>query len=176
MVGYTHDSKMLWRLWDPEFERAKAQSEVVFDEEWNAHMSCQHESNEIDIFELTEDEEYVEESDTGDEPLRDSQPIQIGSQSTQVGSQPTQIGVDPNHTCIKLLTRKQKTATAGASAERTRLPRVQQQMQKISPTTGATAERIRLPGARHQQSRNEAKYCGQFQFQLQPQLQLELRR
>jgi len=34
-------------------------------------MSCQHESNEIDIFELPEDAEYVEESDTGDEPFRD---------------------------------------------------------------------------------------------------------
>jgi len=32
-------------------------------------MSCQHESNEIDKFELPEDEEYVEETDTGDEPL-----------------------------------------------------------------------------------------------------------
>jgi len=81
MVGYTHDSKTLWRLWVPEFQRAKAQSEVVFDEERNAHMWCQHESNEIDIFELPEDEEYVEESDTGDEPLRDSQPTQIGKRS-----------------------------------------------------------------------------------------------
>jgi len=81
IVGYTHDSKTLWRLWDPEFQRVKTQSEVVFDEERNAHMSCQHESNEIDIFELPEDEEYVEESDTGDEPLRDSQPTQIGKRS-----------------------------------------------------------------------------------------------
>jgi len=81
MVGYTHDSKTLWRLWDPEFQRVKAQSAVVFDEERNAHMSCQHESNEINRFELPEDEEYVEESDTGDEPLRDSQPMQIGKRS-----------------------------------------------------------------------------------------------
>jgi hypothetical protein len=36
-------------------------------------MSCQQEINEIDIFELPEDEEYVEESDTRDEPLRDHQ-------------------------------------------------------------------------------------------------------
>jgi hypothetical protein len=80
MVGYTHDSKTLWRIWDPEFQRVRAQSEVVFDEERNAHMSCQHESNEIDMFGLSEDEEYVEETDTGDEPLRgqDSQPTHIG--------------------------------------------------------------------------------------------------
>jgi len=50
MVGYTHDSKTLWSIWDPEFQKVKAQSEVVFDVERNAHMSCQHGSNEIDIF------------------------------------------------------------------------------------------------------------------------------
>jgi len=83
MVGYTHNSKTLWRIWDPEFQKVKAQSEVVFDEERNAHMSCQHGSNEIDIFGLPEDEEYVKEIDTGDEPLRgqDSQPTQIGRRS-----------------------------------------------------------------------------------------------
>jgi hypothetical protein len=67
---------------------------------------------------------------------------------------------------MKLLTRKQKTPTAGASAERIRLIRVRQQMQKTSPTAGASAERIRLPGARQQQSRNQAKYREQFQLQL----------
>jgi len=91
LVGYTPDSKSLWRIWDPEFQRVKTQSEVVFDEERNAHMSCQHGSKEIDMFGLPENEEYVEETDTGDEPLRDSQPTQIGSQPTQIGSQPTQI-------------------------------------------------------------------------------------
>jgi hypothetical protein len=84
MVGYTHDSKTLWRIWDPKFQMVKAQSEVVFDEETNAHMSCQHVSNEINIFGLPEDEEYVEEIDTGDEPLRgqDSLSTQIGKRST----------------------------------------------------------------------------------------------
>jgi len=33
MVGYTHDSKTFWRIWDPEFQKVKAQSEVVFDKE-----------------------------------------------------------------------------------------------------------------------------------------------
>jgi len=69
MVGYTQDSKTLWRIWNPEFQKVKAQSEVVFDEERNAHMSCRHGSNEIDIFGLPEDEKYVDEIDTGDEPL-----------------------------------------------------------------------------------------------------------
>jgi hypothetical protein len=65
-----------------EFLEVKAQSIVVFDEERNAHMSCLHESNEIetDMFGLPEDKEYIEETDTGDEPLRrqDSQPTQLG--------------------------------------------------------------------------------------------------
>jgi hypothetical protein len=84
MVGYTHNLKTLWRKWDPEFQRVKTQSKVVFDEERNAYMSCPHESNEIDIFGLSEDEQYVEETDTGDEPLRgkDSQSTQIGMRST----------------------------------------------------------------------------------------------
>jgi hypothetical protein len=82
MVGYTHDSKTLWRIWDPQFQRVKAQSEVFFNEERNAHRSCQHGSNEIDTFGSPEDEEYFGETDTGDEPLRgqDSQPT-IGKRS-----------------------------------------------------------------------------------------------
>jgi len=84
MVGYTHDSKMLRRIWDPEFHRVRAQSEVIFDEERNAQMSCQHESNEIDMVGLLEVEEYVEETDTRDEPLQgqDSQPMQIAKRPT----------------------------------------------------------------------------------------------
>jgi len=49
-------------------------------------MLCQHKCNEIDLFELPEDEEYVEQTDTGDESVRDSQPTQIGTQPTQIGS------------------------------------------------------------------------------------------
>ena len=83
MVGYTHNSKTLWRICDPEFRKAKAQSEVIFDDERNAHMLCQHGSNEIDIFALPEDEESVDAIDTGDEPPRgqDSQPTQICKRS-----------------------------------------------------------------------------------------------
>ena len=50
----------------------KAQSEVVFDEERNAHMFCQHESDGTDMFKLPEVEEYVEETDTRDDPLQDN--------------------------------------------------------------------------------------------------------
>ena len=82
MVGYTHHSKTWWRLWDPECQTVKTQSEVIFDEERNAHLLCQHGSNEIDMFGLPEDEEYVKETDTGDKPHQDSQPMQIGEITT----------------------------------------------------------------------------------------------
>lgn len=63
MVSYTQNSKTLWRIWDPEFQMVKAQTEVILDKERNAHMLCQHESKEIntDMFGLPEDEEYIEE-------------------------------------------------------------------------------------------------------------------
>jgi len=82
--GYVHDSERLWRIWDLKFQRVKAQSEVIFDEERNAHMFCQHGCNEINIFGLPKDKEYVEETDTGHEPLRGqaSQLTQIGKRST----------------------------------------------------------------------------------------------
>jgi hypothetical protein len=69
MVGYTHDSTTLWRIWDPEFKAVKAQSEVIFDEDRNAHVSCSQ-GNEIDIFEPPEEIEYIEEIDNGDRLLR----------------------------------------------------------------------------------------------------------
>jgi len=84
MVGYTHDSETLWRICDPEFQKVKAQTEVDFTEERNAHMLCQHGSNAIDIFGLPGDKECVAERDTGDETLRgqDSPTMQIGKRST----------------------------------------------------------------------------------------------
>jgi hypothetical protein len=48
---------MLWRIWDPECQRVRAQSEVIFDEERKSHMLCQHESNGIDMIGLSEDKE-----------------------------------------------------------------------------------------------------------------------
>jgi len=65
---------------------------------------------------------------------------------------------DPNITRKKLLMRKQKMPTAGASAERIRLPSIRQQMQKTSPRAATSAVRMRLCGAPQQQSRNQAKY------------------
>jgi hypothetical protein len=82
---------------------------------------------------------------------------------------------EPNLTCMTLLMKKQTMPTAGASAERIRLPRVWQQMQKTSTTASASAERIRLPGVRQQQSRNQVKSREQLQLQHQFQFQLQLR-
>jgi len=68
MVGYTHDSTTLWRIWDPNFQVVRAQSEVIFDEEQNAYVSCT--TDGIDIFGLPENAEYIEELHTGDGLLR----------------------------------------------------------------------------------------------------------
>jgi len=64
MVGYTHDSTTLWKIWDPNFQVVGAQSEVIFDEERNAYISCT--TDRINIFGLPEDAEYIEELHTGD--------------------------------------------------------------------------------------------------------------
>ena len=116
MVGYTHDSKTLWRIRDPKFQKVKAQSQVVFDEERNAHMLCQHGSNEIDIFVLPEDEEYVDKIDTGDEPLRgqDSQPMQIGMRfKSHMNEAPDEEAEDNAHS--RCLRREDQTAQRSAA-------------------------------------------------------------
>ena len=64
MVGYTHNSTTLWRIWDPNFQVVRAQSEVIFDEERNASVSCT--TDGIDIFGLPENAEYIEELHTAD--------------------------------------------------------------------------------------------------------------
>jgi hypothetical protein len=64
IVGYRYDSKRLWMLWDPEFPKIKAQSKIIFNKESNADISCSYGWNEIDIFELREDEVCVEETNT----------------------------------------------------------------------------------------------------------------
>lgn len=71
MVGYTHNSKTLWRIWHSEFQKMKVQSEVVFGNEKSVHMACQHEGNEFatNMFGLLEDKECIEEIDPGDKPL-----------------------------------------------------------------------------------------------------------
>jgi hypothetical protein len=65
MVGYVHDSTTLWRIWDREFRVVRSQSDVIFDEERNAHASCLQ-GDQTDIFELPEETEYIEELDSGD--------------------------------------------------------------------------------------------------------------
>jgi len=113
MVDCTHNLKTLWRIWDPQFQRVKAQSEVVFDEERNAHISCLHESNEIDICGLPEDEESVEESHTGDEPLRDRQPMQTGKRSKSDMHKPPEEKAENAHS--RHLRREDQTAQHSAA-------------------------------------------------------------
>jgi hypothetical protein len=40
IVGYVHDPTTLWRIWDPEHNTVKAQSDVIFHEDRNADISC----------------------------------------------------------------------------------------------------------------------------------------
>lgn len=62
------------------------QSEVVFDEESNAHMPYQKESNEneTEMFGLAAGKFHIMEKDNGDEHLwaQDSKPTQPGKKST----------------------------------------------------------------------------------------------
>jgi hypothetical protein len=77
MVGYVHDSTTLWRIWDLEHKTVKAQSDVIFDEERNAYISCPQSlkrkqgvhddepkvTTEIDIFGLPQEGTYIEDID-----------------------------------------------------------------------------------------------------------------
>jgi hypothetical protein len=133
IIDYTHDSKSLWRIWDPEFQRVNTESEVVLDEERNAHMLCQHGSNEIDMFGILEDEEYVEETDTGDEPLRDYQPTQIGKRSKSYMHEARDEEAENAHS--RRLHREDQTAQCSAPnaeyiAHSRRLPREDQTAQR----------------------------------------------
>ena len=38
MVGYVYNSTTTWKVWDPEFNAVRTQSDVIFDEERNAHI------------------------------------------------------------------------------------------------------------------------------------------
>jgi len=135
MVGYTHDSKTLWRIWDPDFQKVKAQSEVVFDEERNAHMSCQHESNDIDtdMFGLPEDMEYIDETDTVDEPLRDIQPTQIGKRSTShMREAPDEEAENAHSRCLRQEDQTaQRSAADAENAHSWRLCREDQTAQRL---------------------------------------------
>jgi len=68
MVGYTHNSMTLWRIWDPNFQVVQAQLEDIFDEMRNAYVICT--TDGIDIVGLPEDAEYIQELHTGDGLLR----------------------------------------------------------------------------------------------------------
>ena len=39
MVGYVHDSTMTWRVWDPEHQTVRTQSDVIFNEARNVYAS-----------------------------------------------------------------------------------------------------------------------------------------
>src|SRR3978361_1179353 len=60
MLGYVHDTTKIWRIWDPEYRKAVNCSDVEFDENQTAYMSCI--DNENDALGLPEQEPiYAEE-------------------------------------------------------------------------------------------------------------------
>jgi len=63
-VGYMHNSTTLWVIWDTVFQVVRSQSDVIFDDETIAHLSCLQ-GDQIDILELPEETEYVEDIETG---------------------------------------------------------------------------------------------------------------
>jgi len=73
-----HDSTILWRIWDPEHNMVKAQSDVIFDKDRNAYISCPRslkrknsseteqpditeEITEMDLFDLPQEEIHIED-------------------------------------------------------------------------------------------------------------------
>lgn len=79
IVRYSPDSTTLQRRCNPEFQIAKAHSDVTFDKRWTAHTPSQHESIEINMFGLPQVEGHVKEIVNGDKPLQgqDNQPTQL---------------------------------------------------------------------------------------------------
>jgi len=61
MVGYIYDSTTLWRIWDPEHKTVKVQSDVIFDEEKNAYISCPQSLTLKNSSETKQPEEITEE-------------------------------------------------------------------------------------------------------------------
>jgi hypothetical protein len=60
MLGYVHDTTKIWRIWDPEQRKVVNCSDVEFDENQTAHISCV--DNENDALGLPEKEPiYTEE-------------------------------------------------------------------------------------------------------------------
>jgi hypothetical protein len=153
-MGYSHHSKTLWRISDPKLQRVKSQSEVVFDEKRNAHMSCQHGSNQIDMFGLPEDEEYVEETDTADDPLQASQLTQTGSQSMQIRRRSkSHMHEEPNkyaeNTHSQSLRREDQTSQhSAANAENiAHSPRLCREDQTARGLAAATTKSSQVPPA-----------------------------
>ena len=61
MVSYVHDLTTTWNVWNPEFNTVRTQSDVIFDEERNAHVSCpESPSQEADPLRLPQEEVHVE--------------------------------------------------------------------------------------------------------------------
>lgn len=69
VVEYALHSEILWKIWEPAFQQDKVKSQFIINEEYNVNMLCQPGSNELIMFKIPDDETYIEETYTRDEPL-----------------------------------------------------------------------------------------------------------
>ena len=120
-------------------------------------MPCQHGSNEIDMFGIPEDKEYVEETDTGHEPLRgqDIQLTQIGKRFTShIHEAPDEEAENANS---RRLRREDQTAQrSAANAEKAHSRHLHPEDQ-TAQRSAADAENITLSRRLHRE--DESVQC-----------------
>jgi len=107
-------------------------------------MSCHHGSNEIDGFGLSEDEEYVDETDTRGEPLRGqhSQPTQIVKRSKSHRHESADEEAENAHS--RCLRRVDQTAQHLAAEAENAHSRLLCREDQTAPRVAADAENIAL--------------------------------
>jgi len=93
MLGYVHNTTKIWRIWDPEQRKVVNCSDVEFDENQTAHISCI--DNENDVLGIPEqepiytEEQVVETGQTGQvvsEVIAPRQSGQVAEPRLQVAS------------------------------------------------------------------------------------------
>jgi len=62
VAGYVHDSTTLWRIWDPEHNSVKAQSDVIFDKVYT--MTSQKRRPKLTYSVYRKQKTHIEDIDT----------------------------------------------------------------------------------------------------------------
>jgi len=117
MFGYVHNTIKIWRIWDPEQWKVVTCSDVKFDKNQTAHISCI--DNENDALGLPEQEPIYTEEQIA-ETRNTSQVMHTPGTTGQVAHTPGQSGqVAPRNT-------GQVAHTPGQSGQVTHTPRQSQ--------------------------------------------------